>query len=197
MNIKKVSLKRPFLLIIISFISLAFNIIVQKADTKIYWSTEKLLTWDDFQGKAQANSTNAAISSTGIIYSPAPKQETGKLEIDIICYFDKKKSWVKINSKDETGLKHEQGHFNISEIYARKFRKTVIGCKLKTKTWNDKLQKLYSQNHIELNKYQDLYDKETDHYRNQQKQIEWNEKIAKELKELDDYIETHLVINIK
>lgn len=63
---------------------------VQKKENKIYWTKEYQLTWEDFQGKAKANSTNAAISSTGIIYSPAPKQETGKLEIDIICYFDKK-----------------------------------------------------------------------------------------------------------
>ncbi len=183
-----------FIILIVSVINFSFAYF-QKTENKIYWNANRLLTWDDFIEKAQTDGKNEAISSTGVSFSA--KIENTKLEIDIICYFDKKKSWVKINSKDENGLIHEQGHFNISEIFARKFRKTIIESKFKTKTLNNKLKNMADENMNELNKYQDLYDKETDHYRNDVKQIEWNSKIAKELKDLENYNESHIVIKVK
>jgi hypothetical protein len=186
-----------FILVIISYFSFSFTNFIQKENTKIYWDAGRQLTWDDFIAKPPTTGDKGAVSFTSFKYSPSSELNNGILEIDIVCYFDKTKSWVKTTSINDNNLKHEQGHFDISEVYARKFRKTVFDSKCKKKGLNDKLKSFYTTYINELNKYQDLYDKETDHHRNEQKQIEWNEKIAKELKELEAYSETHLIIKLK
>lgn len=181
-----------FLLII--FIGFSF---VQKKEDIIYWTKDYQLTWDDFLKKAPTGSKNAAISS--IVVSPycryVSKENT--LYFDVTTYFQKNKSWVKKAAKSERALKHEQGHFDINEIYARRLRKTISTFKFKKTGSKSTIAKMFKKNQDELDAEQNLYDKETNYHINEQKQIEWDAKIAKELKELDDYTETHLVIKIK
>ena len=56
--------------------------------------------------------------------------------------------------------------------------------------------KLYNKNKNDLESIQSLYDKETDHHINKEKQLEWNTKIAMELEESEAYSETHLSIKV-
>lgn len=105
-------------------------------------------------------------------------------------------SWV--IKKYETGelLKHEQLHFDIIELFARKLRKRILNTKITTKGTQEQLKKLQTDLQNEENAYQNLYDKQTDHSRNKQKQKEWGEKIAKELKELEDYSDPTIEVKL-
>jgi predicted secreted Zn-dependent protease len=94
-------------------------------------------------------------------------------------------SWKKTNWVNDEVLTHEQKHFDIVELYARKLRKAVF--ETRYTDYNDllaKLEILYDKNDKEMDKYQDLYDEESDGSMNGEKQREWNKRI---IQELDNY----------
>ena len=162
-------------------------------EDRLFWSKDYSLQWSDYLGNVPKSSKFDATSNVGIT---APcEYSNGILEADVICYLNKKKSWVK--SKSEILLKHEQGHFDISEIYARKLRQQLSCYKFKRKTIKSDYYKLYNKNKKELDIRQDLYDKETELSHNEIKQEEWTKKIATELNALDEYSNTHLTIKVK
>jgi hypothetical protein len=183
------------MLLISTFISSSFIFIFQTDETKIYWQTDRKLTWNDFQGQAPANTSLSAISTVSM--GPGYVFKDYVLDIDTRSYFQTSTSWSKQKDQDEGLLKHEQGHFDIGEIYARKFRKEIIATDLNIKNLQTKLEKITRKLNEEFANYQVLYDKETKHHINTEKQEEWNIRLAKELKELDAYTETHITMQIK
>lgn len=186
-----------FLVLMLSLISVSFTVIFQKGDIKLYWSKDKLLTWEDFKGKPIKSSPHAANTDSGFELQYSYKSSDHFLVFELQTKFIKNKSWVKPDKKSEDLLKHEQGHFDISEIYTRKFKKNSIEEKFNEKNFRQKVSEINEKNKNEQNKYQDLYDKETDHSKNEQKQIDWNIKIAKDLKELEKYNESHFTVEVK
>lgn len=169
----------------------------QKKDERIIWSKDRLLTWEDFKGKAPGSGPYGAITFSGIgrdfIYN------NGLITLNTGAFFYPKKSWVKEKARNEYLLKHEQVHFDITEIYARKFRKKILETKFKANgdKAKKKLLSLYSVVYKKWRAYQDLYDKETTFPINKAKQLEWNDRIARELKELEAYSEPEIIIKLK
>jgi hypothetical protein len=83
-----------------------------------FWSPERL-TWQDYQGEANYHLEDvAALTSSGIVSWKGCKN--GKIDFEIRAYLDKKESWVKPEAYTSYHLSHEQGHFDITEIYARR-----------------------------------------------------------------------------
>lgn len=183
---------------IIHFIQILFLVVIlfgfQKAkeDEKIYWSPDRKLTWDDFK-EVEKISNNTAISCSGIEYELYEKE----FAVEIKSCFYKNKSWVIKGEKTDKLLKHEQGHFNIAELYARKLRKAIKGKRFKKKHLKEKIILLYNKVMLELNSFNDLYDKETNYHRNQVKQEEWNQSIENELLNLKEYSEVRVAIRLK
>ncbi|MCL2329488.1 MAG: DUF922 domain-containing Zn-dependent protease [Bacteroidetes bacterium] len=167
----------------------------EKNDDTIIWSKDRPLTWDDFKMKAPQSSQGAA----WIYYNLSLnlQSEGNTVNINTATFMIPKKSWVKNGSKSEELLKHEQGHFDIAEIHARKLRKSIQEGTFTHKNIQEKINKIYSQTFSKLEAQQKLYDKETDHHRNKEKQIEWNERIARELKELATYSNPIIEITLK
>lgn len=91
------------------------------------------------------------------------------------------------NATDEL-LNHEQGHFDINEIFARYCIKELKEVKVKNMDKFGKVvEKTFDRIGREMSKFQDEYDRETDHSKVRDKQIEWNKKIARMLKETEAY----------
>lgn len=197
LKIKTILTPSFFLLIFLGMISLSFNNFLQKDDSKIYWSKDKKVTWNDFKGKPIKSSSDAAITDSGFELQSSNKGQEHILVFELHTYFIKNKSWVKPDEKTENLLKHEQGHFDISEIFTRKIHKSIMEEKFTVKNFNKKLQELNVRNTKETSKYQELYDKETEHSKNEKKQTDWNEKIAKELKDLEQYSESRFEVEVK
>lgn len=168
----------------------------QKKDEEIVWSKDYKLTWEDFQGRPKSSSTAGAITNSGI--SPNYSYEKGIIRFNIISTFSVKKSWVKFDDKIPSTLEHEQLHFDITELYVRKFKKLLSEAKFKNNS--EKIKKLFYSIYDKIDKekdaYQDLYDQETTNPRDEGKQKEWVEKIAKELEELEEYASPELVIDL-
>lgn len=154
-----------------------------KKEESIPWSAERRLVWDDFKGKPDGNSGNAALTSSGIEFGYRYGDQT--FSFTITCMFDKNKSWGRV--KTDYILAHEQGHFDVSEIHARKLYKALKAYKVNQSTLAKDVQAIYSQLMKEQSEMQNVYDDETDNSRNKEKQAAWLKKINKELEQLKDY----------
>lgn len=196
-NKYNLSLKDLFLILTFALASLSFTIIFQKGDAKIYWSKDKPLTWADFTGKILKGNPHDAYTDSGIDFKYSYSSKEQMLVIDLLTNFVKNKSSVKSDKKVDYLLNHEQRHFDISEIFTRKFRKNITEEKFKEKNFTKKLEGLSDRYLGELRKYQDLYDKETEHSKNKKQQTDWDERILKELEELEKYSESHFSLVVK
>lgn len=118
-------------------------------------------------------------------------------EVKTEAVFFCRRSWKKKEWISESILMHEQKHFDIVELYARKLRKNIAGLKCSSvdvlKTRADSLYAVYDK---EMDRYQDQYDEETDGSMNGDKQREWNRKIAEEIALLDMFEQNTFTLRI-
>lgn len=181
--------------IIIIYIYLLFGSLafVLPQEESIIWSKDHQLTWSDFKGKPLNDSPNGAMSNVGTALHYECKNNLLVFRIESLFY--PKKSWVNVGDKIPSTLEHEQLHFDIVEVYSRKLRKIITETKFKGKKFKAQYEELYKSVEIEKDQVQELYDKETTSPRNEIKQKEWLEKIAKELEALESY--SNPIIEIK
>ena len=151
----------------------------------IYWHPDHRLTWDDFRGKPNRGGYTVALTSSGIGMAYR-SDRSGTPVIEVYCFFYCKNSWVKDDGRTDYILKHEQMHFDITELYARKLRQRIEQMPVKTRTW-PAVQKLYTQINRECDARQTRYDGETHHGIDQIKQAEWNKAIERELEQSAAY----------
>ncbi len=161
---------------VIAFFLLPFFINAQD-EQFIEWSPDKRLTWNDYLAKPSSASDAAAITSTALGLEYHIRNNT--LTYKIICRFSKTRSWGKY--KTDYILQHEQGHFDITEIFTRKLEKTIKEYNFNSQRFKKDLDKIYKKIMDEKEEFQNQYDVETDYSRNKEKQAEWLKKIEKEL----------------
>ena len=149
----------------------------------IEWSLSKKLSWDDYLAKPSKNDDAAAITSTALSFEYHVRNNN--MTYKISCRFSKTKSWGRYQS--DYILKHEQGHFDITEIFARKLLKAIKEYRFDPKTYQNDLSNIYNKIMDEKEEFQSRYDNETDFSRNKLRQAEWLEKINEELDKLEEY----------
>ncbi|HVM89393.1 MAG TPA: DUF922 domain-containing protein [Puia sp.] len=154
----------------------------------IDWNSERRLTWDDFKANPDKNSPNAALTGTNIKFDFSYSSDRG-FQYHITCQFDKNKSWGRV--KTDYILAHEQGHFDIAEIYARKLCKAFREYNPDIEKANKEVNRIYEKVMTELTETQKLYDHQTNFSINKEKQIMWLKKIDDELKSLEAYANYH------
>ncbi|MFT3825469.1 MAG: DUF922 domain-containing protein [Chitinophagaceae bacterium] len=152
-------------------------------NTLIEWHPDRKLTWSDFKAVPDPNSTNAALTISSINIEFGYSDQSWHYSIK--CRFDKNRSWMRVKSGQI--LTHEQGHFDIAELYARKLNKALKEYRFRPKTINRDVNSIYEKLMAEHHKAQSKYDRETDFSRDKSKQAVWTSKIAKDLQSLDAY----------
>ena len=154
-----------------------------KNEELIRWNDGQKLTWADYQGKPKENSDAAASTATYLGF----EFNVGKNGFDykITCTFSKTKSWGL--HKTEYILTHEQGHFDIAEIFARKLNKMMREYKFDKETFKQDLKIIYQSIALEKDAFQNQYDEETNHSIKREKQAEWLKKIGNQLQELAQF----------
>lgn len=157
---------------------------------KIFWKEDQKLVWENF--KSPVNRKNnpdvAAYTNCGweysVVKSTNPKSP---VTIEIKTIFNEDKSWKDVKKINDYILLHEQKHFDIAELFVRKFRK-IIAEKVRTSGDYNKLFKaIYSDISNEYKNFQISYDKDTRHGMNKEKQAEYNTAISEELENLKSY----------
>jgi transcriptional/translational regulatory protein YebC/TACO1 len=148
------------------------------------------LTWEDFKGKPNKSSRYQANANSGFSYSWGFGIKDGEPDFnyEVKSWFYPKDSWVKVNSKSESLLAHEQLHFDISELYARKMREFLAGFHPQSiQEAKTELKKAHTKIERERIKLQNLYDIETKHGNLNSQQLKWQKRIAEELSKLEEY----------
>ncbi|MCX6319303.1 MAG: hypothetical protein NTW29_18650 [Bacteroidetes bacterium] len=147
----------------------------------IEWSENRKLNWDDFKGDYSISESSAAEVAINLklfyVFD-------GSLKYDVVCYMIKNQSWTE--ERSDYALNHEQGHFDIGEIFARRLRKAIHEKSRFTSYSNvRKLDSLELMYHKLLQKEEETYDLETTKpFRNQASQKMWDQKIKKSLDSL-------------
>lgn len=149
----------------------------------IDWKADRKLTWKDFTARPLTNTDNVALTSSSINFKFG--YGSSGFRYSIFCQFDKSRSWGRV--KNDYILAHEQGHFDIAEIHARKLKKALSNYKYKESTASIEVNKLYEDIMKQHHEMQNLYDLQTDHSRKSDQQAEWLKKIAAQLKEMEPY----------
>jgi len=174
------------IIFILFFISSQFLV---AQDEELLWNVDKKLTWNDFKATPDYNHPYAAITYSGMSYGFSADVINGEVYVNykINCFFVANKSWVKKRYKgDKELLKHEQLHFDITELYTRKFREV-----LSKMTFTDKVKSemkaVYKRITKEKVSFQEKYDLETDHSKNKSAQKRWQLKIDLELQKRIDF----------
>jgi hypothetical protein len=170
--------------ILLFFIVSSFHCFAQEKDEELLkWSNTRKLTWADYKAAPDSANEFAASTTTYLIidYTFMPDN----FRFNIQSFFSKTNSWG-LNKTDYI-LRHEQGHFDIAEIFARKLYQKLKDYRYNNKTFKDDTQKIYDIIVNEKTKMQSDYDNATNHSINEIKQAEWLKKIAKMLEEYADY----------
>ncbi|MEP6712163.1 MAG: hypothetical protein ABJA37_07105 [Ferruginibacter sp.] len=153
------------------------------ASEVIYYNPSKNLQWPDFKGASNTGGIVAAITMSGFGYKASMKNNgsNGQLNIGVYCYFNKDKSWVKLDKKTGYILNHEQHHFDISFIAATIFAGKIRNAVLTAGNSNAQLQSIYKECCDLMNKLQDDYDGQTRNGQVKEVQQKWNDYLDKKL----------------
>lgn len=158
---------------------------------KISWSQSRPLNWIDFRAEADTGSHFQASSNTGISYSWGLESTNGVVELEyrIFSNFYPDLSWVAPGSDNQYLLSHEQLHFDITELHARKLRKRLAELSVNRlgKDPRKTLNSFYEEVDKERRSMQERYDKETRHSLNKEAEMHWQKYVQEELKKFRAY----------
>ncbi len=154
-----------------------------KNEEVIPWSSSRRLNWNDFRSEPKRNTDAVASTSTslGIAY----QVKNSALTYQVTCNFSKTKSWGLV--KTAYILAHEQGHFDITEIYARKLHQALQSYNFNKRNYRQDVNSAYQKIITEKEAFQEMYDKQTDHSRNKKEQAAWLMIIEKLLEDTTPY----------
>ena len=158
-------------------------------ETYIAWQSDYRLDWSDFKAAPENWKSVVAVTASGLTFSYTTKRSETELlgyEFEVTAHFYPEKSWYIKERVNEVHLRHERLHFDITELHARKFRKAVENARF-TNNIRSEMNTIYERMNRELDAMQNLYDEETRHSINVEKQRAWERYIALELEKLSYY----------
>lgn len=141
------------------------------------------LTWQDFKGVPPQGAHHFASVNCGMGYSFSSKKINGniKVNVEVTSYFYPQLSWKKNLDEDNMLLlAHEQLHWDISELYARKLREAFTKY-VPQKNVKKEIDFIFQKFEEERQRVQSTYDKETNHGLLKEMQATWSLKIKEEL----------------
>lgn len=144
------------------------------------WDSARRLTWEDFanQNTLDEKQFYGAYVSTSI------KLRTDASGPLVFASMSPQRSWVRSGYANPRSLKHEQLHFDITEIYARKLRAHLSRIPNEN---HARAQEIYKAIVNEWRLAQKRYDDETHHGRRDEVQAKYEADVAEALTALADY----------
>ncbi len=175
-------MKRIFSLLLFS-LSISATLAQDPAEDPLTWSASRKLTWSDYKASPNPKSDAAATTSTSL--SIDYHISSSQFSYTIKSWFSRSRSWGR--HKTDYILSHEQGHFDIAEIYARKLHQRMSAYQFNKNNYQKELNRIYNEVADEKAAIQRQYDRETRHSIDEVKQAEWLKKISQILEELKEY----------
>jgi len=161
--------------------------------TQISWQKDRKLSWNDFRGPvpSDAGDQTAAATFCGIGFETnviTPRNPDPKIRVYNTFYTAD--SWVRPEEKNDAILMHEQGHFDLCELYTRKLRAEMSNIKVDVHTLKPVLRSIYDRIQSEYRRRQESYETETAHGVNYDEQNRWEKILEKELNETEQWSES-------
>jgi hypothetical protein len=150
------------------------------------WSPRRRLVWGDFQGPPATGGREGAKTAYTLFYAWRCRGDA--FQFQTIAAFRPRASWVKPAIVRDTmesrrALQHEQTHFDLSEIGARRLRRSFAQLAAPCRKSDDELGALARRVVDEEKAEQRRYDDETEHGLAARRQGEWTAQTARRLAE--------------
>lgn len=159
-------------------------------DELLEWNPFYRLSWSDFAGVPNADSRADAASVVRIVAKPFRFGNSWRY--DVRAYFNRTRSWRRDVS--DNLLSHEQLHFDIAELYARKIRERINELMAQGFRDPERIQREVEKLLEESNGVDTRYDTETLHGAMHQRQQRWSETIERNLLETRRWSRKRMVI---
>ena len=171
---------QKLLIISILLFKVIYSTEYQGANIIPYQSGNKL-KWNDFI-EVKSLGDAAAESSTSISYDYY--ENNGSVKVKVYCLFDKSHSFVLKGKRTDYILNHEQGHFDITYLFAMKFKQELS----RTSDLSEgNVYSIYLRVIKQWDLFQEQYDLETDHSINVNGQRIWDVHLYKSLENLTNH----------
>ena len=159
------------------------------SEDSMAWNESRKLTWNDFKANPKPKSNAAALTASGITFGYSVKTSGQRIidfSVSVEAHFYPNKSWYLKDKGNAHILKHEQLHFDITELHVRKLKKRIAQTTF-TLNIETEMNSLHTAVNDDLAQMQQIYDLESDHSQNIEKQKEWQRFINLELAKLAYY----------
>jgi hypothetical protein len=168
--------------VILVFICSAFcNTYAQ--ENFVTWTNKKQLEWSDFSGPVKDSSHFDAESFAEVRFTYT-FNSLQDFHFDVTATFNKNTSWYKKEAQSPLLLKHEQLHFDIAELFAKKLKAEFESFPY-TENFRKEIADLFEKKKLQYHLMQDKYDQETSHSLNLEKQRLWEFAIRDELRKMN------------
>jgi hypothetical protein len=165
---------------------------VQIAAESIIWSAGRRLSWDDFAGRPDLGSEAAAMTVYLLSYDGTCRDNV--FDRRVFSAFLPDQSWVKVSvllarpDINRHALAHEQTHFDLSEVSARRMRRALAALADPCRLSDEVLQAVVDPFVREDFARQRRYDAETLNGSNTAWQRDWEMRVDRELRELAAFV---------
>lgn len=151
---------------------------------QINWDEKRPLTWKDFGSAMDSSSKHYANTKTSVNYQyhVHGNNNVYTLTFTIECLFLPNGSWYKHYKQTDALLHHEQLHFDIQELFARKLL-AAFNEKTYTDNYVKEVKTIYNSIAKEASNMQERYDEETRFSENRSEQLKWDKLVHKQLEQ--------------
>ena len=156
------------------------------------WSASRRLSWDDFRGIPPASDPErAAETAYSLFHALGCRGKT--FQFRVVAAVLPRQSWVRPAilanpAQNSRTLRHEQTHFDLSEVHARRMRRYFSELREPCLKSEPELAAQSDRFIREEATAQLRYDGETNHGRNVQRQSSWDADVARQVASLDQFV---------
>jgi hypothetical protein len=155
------------------------------SDHAFPWSAARRLAWSDFQGDPPATGAEGARTAYALYYAWSCRGQA--FEFRAVAGFRPRQSWVKPVVLNDTAqrrsvLGHEQTHFDLVEVHARRMRRDFARLTGPCRKTDAELTALAQRLVQEEKAEQRRYDDETNHGLAADPQAAWTAEVARRLR---------------
>jgi hypothetical protein len=173
--------------LLLSF-SAAAQATVKLPPGSIRWSPNRPLTVADFKGRPRPDEGHAALTSANINSGASCRNNVfmGTARAS----FDPATSWVRDAAHMTPALlHHEQLHFDIAEVYARRLRQQLLALHVACDQMGPTFNQLSQAGYAAWQQAEDAYDRETNHGLIKERQTAWEAQVRQQLADLAAFAE--------
>lgn len=161
-------------------------------DDAIVWTARRPLTWADFKGEPP-DDAGVVAARTNYTIIDGVQCAGRKFEYRVVAAFRTRDSWVRhailrTPADSARALRHEQTHFDLSEVHARRLRRYFAELMAPCDISSSDLSAAANRMERDEKAAQARYDEETDNGRNAAQQARWDKEVDSQLLALAKFV---------